>query len=127
VSKGSTRRHRKARVLLLATATRCHLCGQPFTDPTDPPVADHLIPRSRGGPDAPFNYAAAHRSCNAKRGDKPIVSTPPPATHPRLLVRNPPLEPGQPEPTAESHPHLVIDVDPDTGEKHWWPRWSRDW
>jgi hypothetical protein len=25
------------------------LCGLPFTDPHDPPVADHVVPRSLGG------------------------------------------------------------------------------
>ncbi len=48
------------------TATHCHICKQPFT-PTDRIEADHLIP---GHPDSPL--APAHRSCNQRRGDKPI-------------------------------------------------------
>jgi len=71
MSKGSTRRHRKARALLLATATHCWICGQP-PRPGDPLVADHLIPRAHGGPDTLANYAAAHASCNARRGARPM-------------------------------------------------------
>ncbi len=51
-----------------ATATVCHLCGKPFTDPNDPPVADHVIPRARGGSDEVDNLRAAHKSCNGRRG-----------------------------------------------------------
>jgi 5-methylcytosine-specific restriction endonuclease McrA len=51
-----------------AEATVCHLCGLPFTDPNDPPVADHVIPRVHGGSDRIENLAAAHRSCNGRRG-----------------------------------------------------------
>ena len=126
---GSTRRHRKARATLLATATHCWICGQPAR-PGDPLVADHLIPRAHGGPDALHNYAAAHKSCNGRRGARwpaPQMPAPPHVTNPTLRVRNPPLQPGEPEPTSATHPHLTIDIDPDSGEKSWWPRWSRDW
>jgi 5-methylcytosine-specific restriction endonuclease McrA len=49
-------------------AVTCWLCGRGFTDPTDPPVADHVIPRASGGSDDITNLAAAHRSCNGRRG-----------------------------------------------------------
>lgn len=49
----------------------CHLCGQPGAD-----TADHLIPYSQGGTDAPSNLAAAHHTvwphCNMIRGDRSI-------------------------------------------------------
>jgi 5-methylcytosine-specific restriction endonuclease McrA len=115
VSKGSTRRRRKARALLLATATHCWICGQP-PRPGDPLVADHLIPRAHGGPDALFNYRAAHRSCNARRGAKwPMEPAP-------LRVKE-----REPDPTPETHPNLIFDTDRATGKTSWWPRHSRDW
>ena len=55
---------------VVANATHCHLCGLPFTDPTDPPVADHLVPRSLGGSDDIGNLRPAHRSCNGRRGNR---------------------------------------------------------
>ena len=48
-------------------ASVCHLCGK-GADPADPWQADHIIP---GDPKSPL--AAAHRSCNAARGNKPII------------------------------------------------------
>lgn len=52
----------------IAGATHCHLCGGPFNDPRDPPVADHVVPRSLGGSDELDNLRPAHRSCNGSRG-----------------------------------------------------------
>ena len=101
MSKGSTRRHRKARAILLANATHCHLCGQPAR-PGDPLVADHLIPRALGGLDVPWNYAAAHRSCNGRRGARLLGRTPTPTIAPL------------PEPTPETHPHFVWPWTPTT-------------
>lgn len=48
----------------------CHLCGAGPT-PGDPWQADHI---DAGNKDSPL--ALAHRSCNARRGNKPL--TPPP-------------------------------------------------
>jgi 5-methylcytosine-specific restriction endonuclease McrA len=53
--------------LVRATATVCHLCGQPFTA-DDPAVADHVVPRGVGGSDDLTNLRAAHRSCNGRKG-----------------------------------------------------------
>jgi 5-methylcytosine-specific restriction endonuclease McrA len=53
---------------IIAAATHCHICGRPFDNPHDPPVADHIVPRARGGPDTIDNLAAAHRSCNGRKG-----------------------------------------------------------
>jgi hypothetical protein len=126
VSKGSTRRYRANRAAVLAGATVCHLCGEPARA-GDPLVADHVIPRSKGGHDGIGNLAPAHASCNGRRGDQPIDPASPRIANPPLRVRNPPLQTGEPEPTATTHPHLIVDTDPVTGEKSWWPRWSRDW
>ena len=51
-----------------AEATACWICGTPFADPNDPPVADHVIPRAYGGSDDETNLRAAHQSCNSRRG-----------------------------------------------------------
>jgi 5-methylcytosine-specific restriction endonuclease McrA len=50
-----------------AAATTCYLCGQPFT-PDNPAVADPRQPRAYGGSDDISNLAAAHRSCNGRKG-----------------------------------------------------------
>ena len=47
-------------------ATACHLCGL-GAKPNDPWTADHLI---AGDPNSPL--APAHRSCNSRRGNKPL-------------------------------------------------------
>jgi 5-methylcytosine-specific restriction endonuclease McrA len=59
---------RYARQWTAATLARwgtvCHLCR---TDGAD--SADHLIPRSKGGPDSLDNLRPAHHGCNSARGD----------------------------------------------------------
>jgi hypothetical protein len=51
------------------TATRCHLCGEgPRYD--DPWEADHLYPDQPG---LEYELAPAHRSCNQRRGNKPLI------------------------------------------------------
>lgn len=72
-----TRRERKARLYgpnyrrlapqVKANATLCHICQQ-GSKPDDPWEADHLYPEL--GDQSPL--APAHRSCNQKRGNKPI-------------------------------------------------------
>jgi 5-methylcytosine-specific restriction endonuclease McrA len=118
VSRGSTRRYRANRAAILAGATICHLCGEP-PRPNDPLVADHVVPRSKGGHDGPGNLRPAHDSCNQRRGNQPIEPMPP--------VTNPPARAGQPDPTPAERPDLIFEKNPDTGEMNWWPRWSRDW
>lgn len=48
------------------TAVVCHLCGE-GARVGDPWEADHLIPS-----DPNSGLAAAHRSCNQRRGNKPL-------------------------------------------------------
>jgi 5-methylcytosine-specific restriction endonuclease McrA len=54
--------------IVRATAVVCHLCGKPF-EPGDQIEADHITPASPVT--ALEQLAPAHRSCNAKRGQKP--------------------------------------------------------
>lgn len=61
---------RPAARLVAATLTkygdRCHLCGRPGAD-----SADHVIPRTRGGPDTIDNLRPVHHDveprCNRRR------------------------------------------------------------
>jgi len=63
-----SRSYSRAAAKVRAAAEYCWICGGPFTDPNDPPVADHVIPRAHGGSDDITNLAPAHRSCNGRRG-----------------------------------------------------------
>jgi 5-methylcytosine-specific restriction endonuclease McrA len=62
------RQYRKLRDRLITAHPYCHLCGQPFDDPADPPVLDHVQPRARGGSHDESNLLPAHRSCNGRKG-----------------------------------------------------------
>ena len=63
----------------LAThGTICHLCRSGGAD-----TADHVQPRSKGGPDSLANLRPAHHGCNSLRGDMPLSR----------LVRPPPRPP----------------------------------
>jgi 5-methylcytosine-specific restriction endonuclease McrA len=65
-----TRAYKRMRAQILAASLLCHICGKPFTDPSDPAVLDHVRPRAYGGDHSPANLAAAHRSCNARKGSQ---------------------------------------------------------
>lgn len=67
------------RSVRLAVAKRdrwiCWLCDErvPSDVPANHPLeltADHVVPRSLGGPDDPINLRAAHRICNSRRGNR---------------------------------------------------------
>lgn len=71
--------HRKARGtritrLMSRDGTGCMLCGGPL-DRKLPPESpcyitiDHILPKSKGGPDDFENYQLAHRECNERRGN----------------------------------------------------------
>jgi hypothetical protein len=58
--------YRKRAKVVRETAIICHLCSEParFNDPFE---ADHLLAGDKSSP-----LAAAHRSCNQKRGNNPL-------------------------------------------------------
>ncbi|PAJ70929.1 MULTISPECIES: HNH endonuclease [Corynebacterium] len=62
----------RARALTLATLERygstCHLCGREGAT-----TADHVIPRSHGGPDTLDNLRPAHSRCNSARGNMSLA------------------------------------------------------
>lgn len=58
--------YKKAAAVVRATAIVCHICKD-GARAHDPWQADHL---DAGNPNSPL--AAAHRSCNASRGNKPL-------------------------------------------------------
>ena len=58
---------RLVRATLATYGTRCHLAGPRCTGRAT--TADHLVPRSRGGPDALANLRPACAPCNRQRGD----------------------------------------------------------
>lgn len=77
VEKGrSGRPYRRARATLKAKRLPCHICGQPidYELPGSHPmgfVMDHVIPLAfNGDPLKPSNLAAAHSSCNGRKGTK---------------------------------------------------------
>lgn len=66
------------RKLLIRAVSRqrgkCHICGEQMKShlKLDDPMratADHIIPKSLGGPIS-GNIAAAHAKCNSERGNK---------------------------------------------------------
>jgi len=59
--------YRKKAKIVRETAITCHLCNEGYRY-NDPFTADHLI---AGDPNSPL--AAAHRSCNSRRGSKPLA------------------------------------------------------
>jgi hypothetical protein len=61
--------YRKRAKQVRDSALYCHLCNEGMRI-DDPFQADHLIP---GDPNSPL--APAHRSCNARRGNKPLATT----------------------------------------------------
>ncbi|MGB3604228.1 MAG: HNH endonuclease [Gordonia sp. (in: high G+C Gram-positive bacteria)] len=71
-----------------AWGTVCHICGLPGAD-----SADHVIPRSLGGPDTLDNLRPAHLACNQRRGNSPLKGPPvtvvcgPPAAGKTTYVR----------------------------------------
>jgi len=62
--------YKKKAKLVRITATNCHLCGEGGR-PGDPWEADHTNPEL--GSASPL--LPAHRSCNRKRGNKPLPNT----------------------------------------------------
>lgn len=59
---------------------RCHLCGETMAisltscDAETYATFDHLVPRSKGAPNHMGNLRLAHKRCNVKRGNAPLVT-----------------------------------------------------
>ena len=64
---GEYRRRAKA---VREAAVLCHLCGEGKKE-NDPFEADHVVPASSGDTGT---LLPAHRSCNRRRGNKPLAS-----------------------------------------------------
>jgi 5-methylcytosine-specific restriction endonuclease McrA len=60
--------YRKRAAEVRASALVCHLCGE-GARLADPWVADHINPASHGNT---AELKPAHRSCNGRRGNKPL-------------------------------------------------------
>jgi len=58
--------YQKQAKVVRQTALYCHLCNEPAR-PNDPWTADHVI---AGDPSSELK--PAHRSCNSRRGNKPL-------------------------------------------------------
>ncbi|WP_280485372.1 HNH endonuclease [Nocardia cyriacigeorgica] len=68
------REYRKATARLRRRSQTCHICNGPIdvTLPYTHPrswTADHIVPRSKGGA-LLGEMKAAHRDCNARRGNR---------------------------------------------------------
>lgn len=61
--------YRKRAKAIRDTAVACHICGDGFRF-DDPFQADHVIPGDR------TLLAPAHRSCNARKGDRSPIAPP---------------------------------------------------
>lgn len=49
---------------------RCRFCGMPLS--RDAFTLDHLLPKSRGGPDWDVNLVVACSPCNNQKGDRTL-------------------------------------------------------
>ena len=49
----------------------CWFCGRCMD--ADDRTLEHLVPKSKGGPNTLDNYVLAHRSCNNRAADMPLV------------------------------------------------------
>lgn len=55
---------RVSRFVLERDGFVCYYCGNEAT------TADHVIPKSKGGPAEPWNLVAACRPCNSRKRDR---------------------------------------------------------
>jgi len=58
------REKQEAFILPPDASVRCIYCGRPAQQ------KDHIFPRSRGGPDADWNFAPACANCNNSKSDR---------------------------------------------------------
>ena len=71
----------RTRLTLQTFGDRCHLCGLKGAT-----TADHLIPRSKGGPDTIENLRPAHLGCNSSRGDRDLSALVAAENHERFFL-----------------------------------------
>lgn len=53
----------------------CPYCGEDMVlelGQSNTATIEHIIPKSKGGPNAEFNYMAVCSSCNNERGNQPL-------------------------------------------------------
>lgn len=65
--------HAKARAQVLAGATHCTTCEQPFTT-ANPATLGHRVPRAHGGTLAPSNLMPQCRRCNLEQGVRTVLT-----------------------------------------------------
>lgn len=87
---------RLAALVVEAYGWTCWLCGEPI-NPALPRThrrglsLDHVVPRSKGGPDSVANLRPAHLGCNCRRGNRR-------PSRPRRSVQHPSVFPEQGRP-----------------------------
>ena len=66
---GSEQRRQSKEALVQNQDGKCAICHKSF-DEKRKPTLDHIIPRSKGGPNARYNLQATCFACNRKKGAK---------------------------------------------------------
>ena len=73
----------------------CIHCKKPFPEDLADTAVDHIIPRCRGGPNAPWNLCLLHRVCNYAKGREFTREAIALAKQHRVILHEP-LRPGGP-------------------------------
>lgn len=85
------RKHPMEEIYAVRGIEVCWICGVEFTE-DNRFCNDHLIPRSLGGPDEPWNLAPACSTCNCRRNNLPLNLTIPYAEYPNEATKDFPEE-----------------------------------
>lgn len=64
---GASQRKNMRAAIIARDGKGCWFCGGATTSATE--SIEHLVPRSKGGPDALANFVLAHKSCNHEAAD----------------------------------------------------------
>ena len=73
----------------------CTYCKRPFPEDLANTAVDHIIPRCRGGPNAPWNFCLLHTVCNYAKGRELTPEAIALAKQHRVILDEP-LRPGGP-------------------------------
>lgn len=73
----------------------CTYCKKPFPEDLADTAVDHIIPRCRGGPNAPWNFCLLHTVCNYAKGRELTPEAVALAKQHRIALHEP-LRPGGP-------------------------------